>query len=218
MRRLRILVTAGPTYEYLDPIRIITNPSSGKMGIALAKAAHRRGAKVTLIYGPGSETPPSYLKIINVKTTQEMHRAVLSELKKHNYDVCFATAACADFTPVRTYTKKLVSNRKVTLTLKPTPKIIDDIKKISPRTFLVAFKAEYNRPKRDLIQAGRKRLKSSQADLIVVQDVSKPGVGFQSDTNEVDIIDSQENVVHIARQKKTTIAQKIVDLVLTRLA
>jgi phosphopantothenoylcysteine decarboxylase/phosphopantothenate--cysteine ligase len=217
MRRLRVLVTAGPTFEYIDPIRIITNPSSGKMGMAIAKAFYKRGAEVHLVYGPGTEIPPSYLKASKVKTTSEMHKVVVDELKRRHFDMVIATAACADFTPIKRFYKKITSNKKITLTLKPTPKIIDAVKKISPKTFLVAFKAEYNRRKKDLLDIAWKRLKSSLADLIVVNDVGKPGIGFQTDSNEVYIIDSSGKTLHLPKQKKTLIAEKIVDLVYQRL-
>lgn len=219
MRRLRILVTAGPTFEYIDPIRVITNPSSGKMGIAIAQACHKRNAQVILVYGPGNEIPPPYLKVIHVWTTAQMHNVVATELKKRHYDVVIATAACADFTPIKSYLKKITTekNKKITLSLRPTPKIIDNIKKISPETFLVAFKAEYNRTKQELLKIAWQRLQSSRADMIVANDIGKRGVGFQTDTNEVYIIDSQRNTIHLPRQKKTLIAEKIVNLVFQKL-
>ncbi|MFB0509828.1 MAG: phosphopantothenoylcysteine decarboxylase [bacterium] len=219
MKRLRVLVTAGPTYEYIDPIRIITNPSSGKMGIAIAREAYKRGTLVTLVYGPGTEIPPSYLKVKNVKTTAQMHDVVIRELKTKYYDIVIAAAACADFTPLKPSARKIRTekNRKVTLTLKPTPKIIDSIKKVSPKTFLVAFKAEYNRKKKELIEIALKRLKSSKADLIVVNDVAKPGAGFEADKNEVFVIDPKRNITHIPMAQKSIIAAKILDLVLIKL-
>jgi phosphopantothenoylcysteine decarboxylase/phosphopantothenate--cysteine ligase len=219
MKRLKILVTAGPTYEYLDPIRIITNPSSGKMGIAIAKEAYKRNAKVTLIYGPGTEIPPSYLKVKKVKTTTEMHNAVINELKTKHYDIVIAAAACADFTPLKPSAQKIstANNKKVCLTLKPTPKIIDSIKKISPKTYLVAFKAEYNRKKKELIKIAFNRLKTSKADLIVVNDVAEPGAGFQADKNKVFVLDSERNITHISIAKKSIIATKIIDLVMVKI-
>jgi phosphopantothenoylcysteine decarboxylase / phosphopantothenate---cysteine ligase len=220
MRRLNILVTAGPTYEYIDPIRIITNPSSGKMGIALAKEAYKHGAQVTLVYGPGTEIPPSYLKVKNVKTTAQMLNAVINELKTKHYDIVIAAAACADFAPLRPHSYKIstASNKRITLTLKPTPKIIDNIKKVSPHTILVAFKAEYNRNRKELIAEGFKRLQSSQADFIVVNDIAQPGAGFQTDTNEVYLIDADRKIIHIPMGKKSLIAKKLIDIVLAKAA
>ncbi|MDH5186820.1 MAG: phosphopantothenoylcysteine decarboxylase, partial [candidate division WOR-3 bacterium] len=207
MKRLRVLVTAGPTYEYIDPIRIITNPSSGKMGIAIARELYKRGAQVTLVYGPGTEIAPSYLKIINVKTTVQMHNVVINELKSKHYDIVIATAACADFTPRKPSAQKITTEKvgEITLTLKPTPKIINHVKQLSPKTFLVAFKAEYNRKKKELIEIALKRLKSSKADLIVVNDVAKPGAGFEADKNEVFVIDPKRNITHIPMAQKSII-------------
>ncbi len=219
MKRLRILVTAGPTYEYIDPIRIITNPSSGKMGIAIANEAYKGNAQVTLIYGPGTEIPPSYLKVKKVKTTTQMLDVVINELKTKHYDIVIAAAACADFTPLKPSSQKIstANNKKITITLKPTPKIIDNVKKISPKTFLVAFKAEYNRKKKELIEIAFNRLKSSKADLIVVNDVAKSGAGFQADKNEVFVLDPKHNIIHIPMANKSKIAAKILDLIMNKI-
>jgi len=218
MKRFRVLVTAGPTYEYIDPVRIITNPSSGKMGIAIAKEAYKRGANVFLVYGPGTEIPPTYFKVKNVKTTAQMHDVVMKELKSKSYDIVIATAACADFTPLKPNPKKISTTKKqnITLILKPTLKIIDNIKKVSPKTILVAFKAEYNRNRKDLIEAGFKRLQSSRADFIVVNDIAQPGAGFQTDTNEVYIINSDRKIVHIPMAKKSLVAKKLIDIALKK--
>jgi phosphopantothenoylcysteine decarboxylase/phosphopantothenate--cysteine ligase len=219
MQRLSILVTAGPTYEYIDPIRIITNPSSGKMGIAIAKEAYKRGAQVTLVYGPGTEIPPSDLKVKNVKTTAQMLDAVINELKTKHYDIVIAAAACADFAPIKQNHQKIRTEKKgkITITLKPTPKIIDNIKKISPQTILVAFKAEYNRNRKELIEDGFKRLQTSRADFIVVNDIAQPGAGFQTDTNDVYLIDSKRKIVHIPLAKKSLVAKKLIDTILTEI-
>lgn len=217
MKQFRALVTAGPTYEYLDPVRIITNPSSGKMGIAIAKELHKQGAEVTLIYGPGTENPPSCLKVKNVKTTRQMFQAVLSEVKKKKYHIIVAAAACADFTPIKIYSTKIPSDQNITIILKPTPKIINFIKKFSPKSVLVTFKAEFNKKKKDLIKIAQKQIKSSKADLVVVNDVSRPGAGFQTDTNEVYIVDSENNIVYLSRRTKTLIAKKIIDMALAKL-
>jgi phosphopantothenoylcysteine decarboxylase / phosphopantothenate---cysteine ligase len=219
MQQLSILVTAGPTYEYIDPIRIITNPSSGKMGIAMAKEAYKRGAQVTLVYGAGTEIPPSGLKVKNVKTTAQMLDAVINELKTKHYDIVIAAAACADFTPIKQNSQKIRTEKKskITLTLKPTPKIIDNIKKVSPQTILVAFKAEYNHNRKELIEEGFKRLQSSHADFIVVNDIAQPGAGFQTDTNDVYLIDSDRKIVHIPLAKKSLVAKKLIDIILTEM-
>jgi phosphopantothenoylcysteine decarboxylase/phosphopantothenate--cysteine ligase len=219
MDGMKILVTAGPTLEHIDPIRVITNQSSGKMGIAIAQRAYQRGAEVTLIYGPGIEKPPTYLSVKNVKTTEEMHKIVVVELKSNKYDIVFAATACADFTPAGTSDQKIPTNNitELNLTLKPTAKIINDVKRISPNTFLVAFKTEYNRSAEELVEIAFKRLRSSKSDIMVVNDLAKPGAGFQTDTNEVLIIDSNKNILHVPLAKKSLIATKILDFAMSKL-
>lgn len=216
MAGLRVLVTAGPTLEYIDPIRVITNKSSGKMGIAIAEEALRRGAEVTLVYGPGTVSPPQDARVVNVETTREMHRAVISELKSNEYNVFIAAAAAADFALEKSYDYKVptCTTPELALKLKPTPKIIDEAKKVSPDTFLVAFKAEYKLSNNELIESAYERLKVSNADLIVANDVGREGAGFKADTNEVFIINKDKEAIHIPLTLKQEIARKLVDLVL----
>lgn len=215
MAGLRVLVTAGPTIEYIDPIRVVTNKSSGKMGIAVAEEAQRRGAQVTLIYGQGAVFPPPSIRVLSAETTKQMYDTVSSELKSTHYDVFIATAAAADFAPDRVFDSKVNSHRtpKVELQLKTTPKIIDDAKKNSPEIFLVAFKAEYKLSDNELVESAYRRLKTSHADLIVANDVGREGVGFQADTNEVFIIDKDKKVIHIPLTSKQEIARKLLDVV-----
>lgn len=215
MAGLKVLVTAGPTIEYIDPIRIITSKSSGKMGIAIAKEAYRRGAAVTIIHGHG-KTPALFgMKICSSETTKEMHEAVLSELKLTPYNVFIATAAAADFRPEETYEHKVETNTtpELELKLKSTPKIIDEVKKMSPTTFLVAFKAEHKLSDKELIERAYSRLKTSHADLVVANDVAREGVGFSTDTNEVFIINKGKEVVHIPLTSKKEVARKLLDLI-----
>jgi phosphopantothenoylcysteine decarboxylase/phosphopantothenate--cysteine ligase len=211
----KMLITAGPTVEYIDPIRIITNKSSGKMGVAIAEEALCRGANVTLVYGLGTASPPSGVKLISVETTEEMYRAVTSELEAQKYDLVVAVAAAADWTPVKAYSRKISTHKthSLNLKLKPTQKIINSIKKLNPETFLVAFRAEYNLTKEELIESAYKRMQKADADLIVVNDVSKRGVGFRTDTNEVFIVDRDKNVVHVPLTSKQEVAKKILDVV-----
>jgi phosphopantothenoylcysteine decarboxylase/phosphopantothenate--cysteine ligase len=215
MHGSRVLVTAGPTIEYIDPIRVITNKSSGKMGIAVAEEAQRRGADTTLIFGHGTASVPSGMKILSAETTKQMHDMVLSELKATHYDVVVAVAAAADFAPESPYEKKVDSHTtpELRVKLKPLPKIIDQVKKVSPRTFLVAFKAEYKVSDQELVERARKRLKDSQADLIVANDVGREGAGFQTDTNEVFIVGKGREVVHIQSAPKQDVAKKLLDII-----
>ncbi|MGQ9539236.1 MAG: bifunctional phosphopantothenoylcysteine decarboxylase/phosphopantothenate--cysteine ligase CoaBC [Candidatus Bathycorpusculaceae bacterium] len=216
---LKVLVTAGATAEYIDPVRVITNKSSGKMGVAVAKEAISRGAEVTLIYGLGTARPPSGAKVIRVETTEQMYDAVVSELKVHSYDLVVAAAAAADWTPLKAFSHKVSTHgvRSLNLKLKPTIKVIDVVKKLNPKTFLVAFRAEYNLPEKELIESAYERLLKANADLIVVNDVSKEGVGFGTDTNEVFIVNGDKKVIHIPLASKHEVARKILDVVIERI-
>jgi len=212
---LRVLVTAGPTVEYIDPIRVITNRSSGKMGVAIVEEALNRGAEVTLVYGLGKKSPPRKARMISVETTEQMHDAVVSELKSKKYDVVIAVAAAADWVIEKPYAYKVSTHKfhSLGLKLKPTRKIVDYVKKVSPKTFLVAFRAEYKLSKKDLIESAFKRLVKANADLIVVNDVGKKGVGFGTETNEVFIVDRKKIVVHVRLAPKRDVAGKILDVV-----
>jgi phosphopantothenoylcysteine decarboxylase/phosphopantothenate--cysteine ligase len=212
---MKVLITAGPTREYIDPVRVITNKSTGLMGIEVAKEARLRGAEVTLIYGPGAVSPPEEAKIIRVETTKEMYKVAVSELKAQKYDVMIATAAVADWTPKRRYSYKVPTRRTYTFNVKlePTPKIIDVVKQISPKTFLVAFKAEYNVSNEELVKRAFKKLKEARADLIVANDVAREGVGFGTQTNEIFIIDEKEKVIHVPLTTKREAARKLLDII-----
>ena len=211
----RVLVTAGATVEYIDPVRVLTNKSSGKMGIAVAEEALSRGAEVTLICGLGSAIAPVRADLISVETTEQMHEAVLSELGSKEYDVAIAAAAPADWTPEKTYSYKLSTHKlnSLSLKLKPTAKIIESVKKVSPGTYLVAFRAEYKMPKKELIESAYKRLTEAKADLIVVNDLGKKGAGFGTDTNEVFILDKKKETLHVRLTQKREVAGKILDIV-----
>lgn len=214
----KVLVTAGPTYEYIDPIRIITNKSSGKMGIAVAKEAYRRGAQVTLIYGSGTEKPPFGVKTINVETSEEMAEAVISELKKDFYHFMVAAGAVADFAPSESQTKKIstMEVKELTLTLKPTRKIIKEAKMVSPKTFVVGFKAEYGVSDVELMDKAYERLVWAGIDLMVANDVGRENVGFRYDTNEVLIVDKNKHVEKIPLARKEEVARKILDVILKK--
>ena len=213
------LITAGPTIEYIDEVRIITNKSSGKMGLAIAEEAQIRNAKVTLVYGLGSEEPPSDLKVLHVETTEEMEQAVLGELEETEYDVVVAAAAVSDWTLKKRYKGKVPTEEISTLKLelKPTPKIVDEIKDASQKSLLVIFKAEYDVSKSKLVKNAHKRLRKAKADLVVANDVSKRGIGFRTKTNEVYIIDKEQKIVHVPLSSKRSVARKILDIVKLKL-
>ncbi len=216
---MKVLITAGPTVEYIDPIRIITNKSSGKMGTALARAANRRGAQVTFVYGPGQSPPPKGIEIIRVETTEEMLRVVTDLLRRRKYDLTILSAAASDYAPSAKSAVKITSktHKQLKLILKATPKILDQIRKLSPSTFLIAFKAEHEVEERILIDRGFRRLQESDADMIAVNDVAQNGVGFGEDTNEVLLVDRAHKVVRIGLAHKNEIAGRILDEAIVRI-
>ncbi|MCX6641960.1 MAG: bifunctional phosphopantothenoylcysteine decarboxylase/phosphopantothenate--cysteine ligase CoaBC, partial [Candidatus Bathyarchaeota archaeon] len=210
LKGLRVLVTAGPTRAYIDAFRYITNPSSGKMGVAIAEEALSRGAEVTIVYGPALAIPPSSAKVIKIETTEEMLNAVVSELKTRKYDIAIFSAAASDFgIPDRKMEKVSSSQGEWVLRLVALPKIISEVKKIDAKIFLVGFKAEYNIKKDELIDRSYNRLKEMKMDLIVANDVSQENAGFGVDTNEVYIIDKNKSIVHIVLSQKREIASKL---------
>lgn len=215
----KVLVTAGPTIEYLDPIRVMTNRSSGKTGVTIVEEALSRGAEVTLIYGPGIAIPPSGVNIIRVETSQQMYDAVVSELKSKNYDVVIAAAAVADWMPKRKSESKVPTGTKgeLTIELKPTPKIIDAVKQISPKVFLVAFKAESKVSDEELIKRAYDRLRKAKADMITANDTGRKGVGFAEDTSDVFIIDKYKKVTHVSLTTKREVAKHLIDTIIGKL-
>lgn len=216
---MMVLITAGPTLEHIDPVRVITNRSSGKMGVALAKEALNRGANVTLIYGPGTAVPPTDAKVVLVETTEEMYDTVVSELKSKRYDIVVAAAAAADWRPVKTLDYKVSTSdvSEFSVKLRSTHKIINAVKKVHADVFLVPFKAEYRLSNEELVERGYRRLVDAEADLIVVNDVGRNGAGFMVETNEVFIVDRDKNVVHIPLMLKRDIARQVFDLISERI-
>lgn len=211
----RVLVTGGPTRAYLDAFRYITNPSSGKMGIAIAQNALDRGAEVTLVYGPGSAKPPVGVNVINILGTDDMLVAVQDELGSKKYDAAILSAAAADYGASDRKMEKTPSGKdNWIIELKPLPKVIEHVKRIDPGVYLVGFKAEYSVSDEELIRRSFDRLMSSGMDLIVANDVARKNVGFGTDTNEVFIIDNEKRVDHIALASKYDVASKILDKVL----
>jgi phosphopantothenoylcysteine decarboxylase/phosphopantothenate--cysteine ligase len=199
----KILMTAGPTVEKIDPVRVMTNTSTGKTGTLLASELISAGAKVTLVYGPGTAVPPKGAKVIHVRTVTEMFNAVKKELRK-KFDVVVLAAAASDFIPKNSNTK-IKSNKNTVIKLNRAPKIIDHIKKLH-KGILVGFKAEANVSKKELVSRAKKKLKESHADLMIANDI---GSGYNnSDYNEVFLVDSK-NVIKTGRKTKGKIAKII---------
>ena len=208
----RVLVTAGSTVENIDPIRVVTNTSSGKMGIAIAQEAERMGATVTLVYAHGSE--PVNGRALRVNTSEEMRKAVVSQLSSVKYDIAIMAAAVADFMPAKKSEKKIDTRAgKVELSLVATKKIIDEVKKKSKDTFLVAFKADYNVPDSVLVERAYKKLQECDADIVVANDLGRKGSEAGSDRNEVFIVDKKRKIIHLPLESKVGIAMKLLELV-----
>ncbi len=208
LQNKRILMTAGPTIEYIDPIRIITNHSTGKTGVLLASGLISGGAKVTLIYGPGQEKPPKGAKVIPVKTVMEMFTAVKKEMKK-KFDVVILAAAASDYVPTKSNKSKIKSTSKqMIVKLQRAPKIIDQIKKIQKDVFLVGFKAETNLTKINLIKIARKKLQETKADMIIANDI---GTKYQKnpENNNVQIVFKDGKVISSGWKKKIQISKII---------
>jgi phosphopantothenoylcysteine decarboxylase / phosphopantothenate---cysteine ligase len=209
----RMLVTAGSTIEYIDPIRVITNLSSGKMGLAIAQEAQRMGATVTLVYGHGTLSPETG-KIVRVNTGEEMYKAVVSELSSKRHDIAVMAAAVADFAPEKKSDKKINTKLgKMELSLVATKKIIDEIKNNSKDTFLVAFKADYCVSESALIEKAYRKLKECDADIIVANDLSRKGSEPGSDKNEVFIVDRDKKIIHLPTESKAQVARRLLELV-----
>jgi phosphopantothenoylcysteine decarboxylase/phosphopantothenate--cysteine ligase len=188
------------------------------MGIAIAEEALARGAKVTIVYGKGTAKPPETATVINVETTEEMSKAVSSELKKRKYDILIAAAACADYKPIKKEAEKIPSKQKsLTLLLEPTVKVIEEARKADKNIFLCGFKAETKVSPEILIERTSARLKDVGANLMVANDISNPGSGFMVDTNEVYIVDAKGHVTHVQMSSKREVAAKIIETIIAKL-
>ena len=199
----RVLVTAGATREYIDPIRYITNASSGKMGVAIAEEAELRGAEVTLIRTKGS-VPSLVENQVEVETVEEMLEAIENELKSKRYDVVVLAAAVSDFRVKEKAGVKIKSGKPLTLELEPTPKIIDRIKELQPDTFLVGFKAETGLSEEEMINAARKQIERAGSDLVVANTLQ----AFGSEENEVLLV-TEDSVKRLPRMDKRELAERL---------
>lgn len=210
----KLLISAGATFEKIDEVRGITNLSSGKTGLEIAKEAFIRGADVTLIQGHMSVDVPPVFNIIPAGSVNEMQDAVTSQVSNH--DIFISAAAVSDFTPkIEVGTTKISSTENITLKLEKAPKIISEVKKINPEIFLVGFKAEYDVSDEDLAESARRKMEESGADLMVANDVAVEGGGFGSDRNRVIILD--EEIVSVPLTSKKEIARKILDRISERI-
>ena len=206
---LRVLVTAGPTREPIDPVRFVTNRSSGKMGYRLAEAAWRRGAEVTLVSGPSSEHAPFGVTLLRVETTAEMAAAVRAQLKAS--DVLIMAAAPSDFRPAITRDAKVPrSTGGFSLAFEPTDDILlSTLPERHARLTLVGFALETGAA----VEKGRAKLARKQLDLIVINDAFEPGAGFDVDSNAVTILDCLGGEQHVPLQSKARVAEAILNAI-----
>ena len=204
----RLLVTAGPTREPIDPVRYISNRSSGKMGYGLAAAALRRGAAVTLVSGPTALTPPPGAVFVPVQTAEEMREAVLQHLA--DATLVIKAAAVADYRARQAAPVKLKGKRDLTLDLTPNPDILAEVAARRTGAFIVGFAAETH----DVVAHARQKLESKGIDLLVVNDVSQRGIGFDAEENEVLLLDRWSGQKALPRMAKADVADAILTHVL----
>jgi phosphopantothenoylcysteine decarboxylase/phosphopantothenate--cysteine ligase len=204
-----VLITAGPTREDIDPVRYITNRSSGKMGYAVAEAAARRGAKVVLVSGPVTLDTPAGVERINVRTAEDMRRAV--DEKCSGCSVAIFAAAVADYRPVETAGQKIKRNKElVSLMLEPTPDILASVASRKGSAIVVGFAAETDH----VAENARKKLVAKNADLIVANDVTAEDAGFDYDTNIVTLFSRDGRDLALPKLTKAEVAQRILDEIL----
>ena len=203
-----VLVTAGPTREPVDPVRYLSNRSSGRMGYALATLAARRGAQVTLVTGPTGLTAPPGVRVIPVQTAEEMRDAVLHALGSTT--VVIKAAAVADYRVAAPASTKIRSKQEgLTLALAPNPDILRELGRSKGHRFLVGFAAETGDP----AASARAKLEAKGVDLMVANDVSRPDIGFDAEENQVVLLDRWGGVVALPRRPKIEIADAILDRV-----
>jgi phosphopantothenoylcysteine decarboxylase/phosphopantothenate--cysteine ligase len=207
---LQLLVTAGPTREHVDPVRYIGNRSSGKMGYAIAAAAARRGADVTLVSGPTALTPPSGVRLVKVWTTQEMRDACVKVFPK--VDACIKAAAPADFRVAEPSDQKVKKEAQAELVLRlvPNPDILAELGEMKQKQVLVGFAAE----SQDLIKNAQEKMRRKRCDLLVANDITMPGAGFDVDTNKVKLLYPNNQVEDVELMDKSRLADLLLDRVL----
>ena len=205
----RLLVTAGPTREPIDPVRYISNRSSGKMGYGLATAALRRGAAVILVSGPTALTPPPGAVFVPVQTAEEMREAVLHHLDRAT--IVVKAAAVADYRAKQAAAAKIKGKHDLTLELTPNADILAEVAARHPSAFVVGFAAETN----DVVVNARAKLERKGVDLLVANDVSQQGIGFEAEDNEVLLLDRWGGARPLPRMPKADVADAILSHVLS---
>ena len=205
----KVLITAGPTQEPIDPVRFISNKSSGKMGFAIAEAAIEAGAEVVLVSGPVNLQDPDNVHIVEVKTAKEMLKTVMHHVVTS--DIFIGVAAVADYSPINSELKKIkknIDNSSLVLKMKETKDILLEVGSLKEKPYLVGFAAETE----NLIQNAKKKLTRKNLDLIIANDVSSQDIGFDSDFNEVFLITEDEEIL-IEKTSKRNLSRKIIEFI-----
>jgi len=208
LRGLKILVTAGPTREHLDPVRFLSNASSGKMGYAIASVCANNGAETFLVSGPTSLKPPKGVRFKSVTSTREMLDACLEVVEREDPQIIVLAAAPSDFCFEESHGDKLSSDATLRVTLKPTPKISKALRERAPGAVLVGFKAEHGIPFEEHVRRARARMEEHGFDIIVANDVSRRDIGFGSDFNEGVII-TRDKTFGTGRLTKRALARAL---------
>jgi phosphopantothenoylcysteine decarboxylase / phosphopantothenate---cysteine ligase len=212
LQDIKVLITAGPTIEPIDPVRYISNPSSGKMGYALAQAAQELGANTTLISGPTHLAPPDKIKTIFVQTAKGMYREVMNQI--HGCDIFIAAAAVTDYYCQNIATQKLKkTGDSLQLTLTPTQDILLDVSRLNTIPFIVGFAAETE----DLLKNAKIKLQDKQLQMIIANQVGSSEYGFNSDYNAVTVITPQQQIA-LPRQKKLQLARCLIEIIVKEYA
>lgn len=209
LQQKKVLITAGPTQEPIDPVRFISNKSSGKMGFAIAEAAIDAGAEVVLVSGPVNLKDPDNVHIVEVKTAKEMLKAVMHHVVTS--DIFIGVAAVADYSPSNSEVKKIkknIDNSSLVLKMKETKDILLEVGSLKDKPYLVGFAAETE----NLIQNAKKKLNMKNLDLIIANDVSSQDIGFDSDFNEVFFITEDEEIL-IEKTSKRNLSRKIIEFI-----
>jgi phosphopantothenoylcysteine decarboxylase / phosphopantothenate---cysteine ligase len=208
----KVLISAGPTYEQLDPVRFIGNNSTGKMGIAIAAECYKRGAAVQLVLGPSNEEVPNGINVTNVKSAAEMYNACIAVFESVN--IAIMTAAVADYSPINVAPEKIKKNDAVfTIELKKTEDILKKLGTIKKENqLLVGFALETENEKTNAL----KKLETKNADFIVLNSMKDSGAGFGHNTNKITIFDKKGNEFEFEMKSKTDVAKDIINTILNK--
>ena len=206
----RVLVTAGPTRESIDPVRFLSNRSSGKMGFSIAESAKNMGADVTLVSGPVNLEDPSQIELYKIESADEMLKKLLDLIKKNDFDYIFMSAAVSDYYANKTTQKMKRQNKTINLELHKNPDILKSIKKIT-QAIIIGFALETNNGEREAI----KKLKNKGIDYIVLNYANEKNAGFDVNTNHVYIFDKKENKIELSLDRKDRIAKKIIETIIS---